>query len=42
VAAVAPLLELRVDVHRHLRVGVADLAITHLTSKSLASSAIEM
>lgn len=25
-AAVDPLLELRVDVHRHLRVGVADLA----------------
>jgi hypothetical protein len=42
VAAIDALLKLRVDIHRHLRVGVADLSHDHFTSKLLASSAIEM
>ena len=42
VIAMDALLELRVDVERHLGVGVADWLMTHLTSKLLASSAIEM
>jgi hypothetical protein len=39
VLALDALLQLRGDVHRHLRVGVADLAHDQSTSKRLASSA---
>jgi hypothetical protein len=42
VAAIDALLALGVDIHRHLRVGAADLAHDPLDVEVVASSAIEM
>ena len=42
VLAFDALLELGIDVRRHLRVGVPDQLMTHSTSKRFAGNAIEM